>query len=185
MIKCVKGRLFGMEREKKRINIMQPGKRLQIINGNLSLGFLLEAWSRQFPKMLSSWKQYWLSYTHTHTHGCTHSWTFITLELSTHILPWVISFRLVSSAETSYWKCICLSCVSEESAYLMLTSWDLACKQTWRPPVRLKITTRSHGWVKEETGRKEGRCRERKEKKDVKGGGGEMMKKPVYFLEWS
>lgn len=69
--------------------------------------------------------------------------------------------------EPSYWKCICSSCVSKESAYLMLTSWDLACKQTWSPLLCLRITTNSHGWVKEETERKEGRWGERKEKKGV------------------
>ncbi len=64
-----------------------------------------------------------------------------------------------------------LSCVSKESSYLMLTSWDLACKQTWSQMLWLKITTRSHGWVKEETERKEGRCRERKEKNELWGQG--------------
>lgn len=67
--------------------------------------------------------------------------------------------------ELSYWKCICSSCVSKESAYLMLTSWDLACKQTWSPLLCLKITTKSHGWAKEEAERKEGRCGERKRKR--------------------
>lgn len=103
-----------------------------------------------------------LNFRQTHTHSCT-----FTLKLSTCILPWVILFSPVSFVEASYWKCICSSFVSKESAYLMLTSWDLACKQTWSPPLPLKITTRSHGWVKEETERKEGRCGESKEKKEM------------------
>lgn len=73
--------------------------------------------------------------------------------------------------ELSYWNCICSFCVSKESAYLMLTSWDLACKQTWSPLLCLRITTKSHGWVREETERKEGRCgkRERKQYERKRG----------------
>ena len=44
----------------------------------------------------------------------------------------------MSSVEPSYWKRIGSSCVSKESAYLMLTSWDRACKQTCSSLVRLK-----------------------------------------------
>lgn len=96
--------------------------------------------------------------THTHIH---YPWT-----LNSHPSLGNIA-SAVSFMEPFYWKCICSSCVSKESAYLMLTSCNLACKQTWSPLLRLKITTRSLGWVKEETERKEGRCRERKEKKEM------------------
>lgn len=101
-----------------------------------------------------SGKQCWIpDSTHTDTHPAFmyihYPWT-LNSHPSLGNIVWAVSFL-----ELSYWKCICSTCVSKESAYLMLTSWDLARKQTWSPLCRLKITTTSHGWVKEETERKE------------------------------
>lgn len=46
----------------------------------------------------------------------------LSLELSTHVLPWVISFPPNPFVELHHWKWICPFYVSEESAYLMSAS---------------------------------------------------------------
>lgn len=141
---------------------------LVLVNG-MSLVFWLGGLTRQFPKTLEA-----MLNARQHSHSCT----LITLELSTHILPEVISFGHRSFVEQSHWKCICSSYVSKESAYLIWTSWDLASQQTCRPLLCLKITSRSNGWVRGETSRKEGRCIERKDKN-------EMWKKGMRWSQWS
>lgn len=97
----------------------------------------------------------------------------------------------VSFVELSHWKCICSSCVSKESTYLMLTSWDPGCKQTLGPLFCLKISAGSHGWMKEESERKKGRFMERNKQKRVMVGTNEIkliyswkLEKKGHFTIW-
>lgn len=55
--------------------------------------------------------------------------------------------------------------MSKESAYLMLTSWDLASKQTWSLPLCLKSVLGPAGERKRKPKRKEGRCVEAKDRR--------------------
>lgn len=152
--KSVQGQLGHLEQ-----NESMPYSRAERLSSHYwqpVLGFLAKRCWRPFPRMSSSWKLDFWQLTHT-------TCTVITLELLAHILPWVIAFRPYPSQHRPTWNGSAR--ISEESTYLMLTSWDLASKQTWSQLLCRRLTSRSPGWVGEEAARK-GRCKQRKDRRE-------------------
>lgn len=116
--------------------------------------------------MLSSWEQCWISDS-TDTDAHPQSCTFITLELSTHVLPWVISFR-----PYPLWSRLTGN-VSARLVYprnLLIWCWLPEISPVNRPEVRCSLQKSPLGllgeWKRKLKGRRED-AGQRKEKKEM------------------